>query len=98
MMMNKPSEFGANTPTGAEAGAHPLFNYPALERLFDPRDGGHALTEMRLRLETTRRDLERVVRRGTPEDARRAGAIIEAYTATLGLLAELERRRDTAGR
>lgn len=98
MMMNKSSEFGANDPNGAEAGAHLLFNYPALERLFDPRDGGHALTEMRLRLETTMHGLERVVRRGTPEDARRAGAIIEAYRATLDLLAELERRRDTAGR
>ena len=76
--------------------AMPLFDYPALERLFDERDGGRALAEMRARLDSTVRRLERVVRQGAADDARRAAAIIDAYTATLKLLAELDRHRATA--
>lgn len=95
-MTSRPHEPGVNEREVNAAAAMPLFNYPALERLFDERDGGRALAEMRARLDSTIRLLERVVRQGAADDARRAASIIDAYTATLKLLAELDQHRITA--
>ena len=76
--------------------ADSLFNYPSLERLFAEPNDTNALVGMRARLDSTIKQLDRVIRQGTPADARRATAVMCAYDATLTLLAELEKRHHSA--
>jgi hypothetical protein len=63
--------------------------YPSLARLFD-EDEPRRLAEVRGRLLQTHRDLERLIRLGSREEATSAERIAKAYDLTLRLLAELE--------
>jgi hypothetical protein len=63
--------------------------YPSLARLFD-EDEPRRLAEVRGRLLQTHRDLERLIRQGSREEATSAERIAKAYDLTLRLLAELE--------
>ena len=69
-----------------------LFNFPTLGRLFEGTDT-QPLAEMRARLESTRQEIERVVRQGSKEDAARAARANEAYKTALSLLDKLEEIR-----
>jgi hypothetical protein len=73
---------------GASPDAQALtFIYPSLGRLLE---GGAALTKMRNSLDRSHQEYERVIRRGTAEDAARATRIAEAYRITLSFLGELD--------
>ena len=74
-----------------ETAGDKLFNYPTLERLFAARDGAGTISEMRRRMMQTMEELERVVRRGSKEDAESAVRVIGAYRTAFELLEELER-------
>lgn len=69
-----------------------LLNYPSIGRLFDGPDP-NALENMRSRLSATARELERIVRQGTKEDAEKAGRVIKAINVTLDFLNTLEQMR-----
>ena len=73
----------------AEADLSSVLIYPRLEELFAGEDS-RALTAMRSRLSATHRELERVVRLGTREDAERATRAARAYQLVSSLLDELE--------
>lgn len=94
-----PHELNDNASSGDDSEDRAaLFNYPTLGRLFDGDDSARALGEIRARLTDTRNDLERVVRRGTQQDADRAACISRAFTVTLDFLDELDRiRRESRG-
>jgi len=62
-------------------------HYPLVEQLF--ATGG--VLDMRARLARTLEDLERVVRRGPPEDVQAASKAILAYNLTIEVLDELQR-------
>ncbi|MER3428288.1 MAG: hypothetical protein C4334_09325 [Pyrinomonas sp.] len=64
-----------------------LFRYPSLEALLERKE---ALEAVRTRLEYTERDLERVIRQGPRDDVPRAQRALQAVSATLALLKELE--------
>jgi hypothetical protein len=80
-------------PVDSSTDLSSLFNYPSLGRLFDGANP-QALDEMRARLARTSQDLERVIRRGTKEDADRATRAARAYSVTLGFLDALEKIRN----
>lgn len=69
--------------------------FPSLERLFEG-ESLTALAEMRARLRRTAQALEQVVRHGPAPEAERARLALRAYELSLGLLDELERRRQPA--
>ncbi len=87
----------AAATTGTTEDLISVFNYPALGRLFDERDGQESLNDMKAQLLKTNQQIERVIRQGSKEDAERAGRIAHAYAATLALLNELEQLRKTGG-
>lgn len=62
------------------------FHYPLVEQLF--ATGG--AREMRARLVRTLEDLERVVRRGPPDDVPAASKAILAYNLAIEVLDELQ--------
>ena len=64
-----------------------LLHYPLVEQLF-ATDG---VADMRARLIRTLENLERVVRRGPPEDVQTASKAILAYNLTIQVLNELQR-------
>lgn len=69
-----------------------LLNYPSLEKVFDSDNPGN-LPAMKRKMQATVDDLERVIRRGTKEDAEKAARAAEAYRTVLNFLAELENAR-----
>ena len=69
-----------------------LLKYPALEKVFDP-NRLQEVVETKKRLQASLVEFERVVRRGSREDAGKAAQIIKAYQTTLDFLDELERKR-----
>ena len=69
-----------------------LLNYPSLEKVFDQTDSRN-LPAMKQKMQSTVDDLERVIRRGTKDDAEKAARVVEAYKTVLGFLDELENRR-----
>lgn len=71
-----------------------LLNYPSLENFFDPTDS-RKQPEMRQKMQSTVDDLERVIRRGTKDDAEKAARAVEAYKTVLSFLDELENMRQT---
>jgi len=69
-----------------------LLNYPSLEKVFDQTDL-RKQPEMKQKMQFTIDDLERVIRRGTKDDAEKAARAVEAYKTVLGFLDELENMR-----
>ncbi len=69
-----------------------LFKYPSLEKVFDPTDEKQ-LTTLKQKMQATIEDLERVIRRGSNEDAAKAAKVVEAYKISLNFLDELDQRR-----
>lgn len=69
-----------------------LLNYPSIGRLFDGPDP-NALENMRSRLSTTSRELERIIRQGSKEEAEKAGRVIKAINVTLDFLNALDRMK-----
>ena len=69
-----------------------LLNYPSLEKVFDGSDS-RSQSEMKRKMQSTIEDLERVIRRGTKDDAEKAARALEAYKIVLGFLDELENAR-----
>lgn len=66
-----------------------LLKYPSLEKVFDPTaPDGYEKTKKTMN--SVIAELERVVRRGTKQDAEKAEKIIEAYKTALKFLDELE--------
>lgn len=68
-----------------------LLSYPSLEKVFaeNVRTGSEKIRQKML---STVADLERVVRRGSKEEAAKASIITTAYRTTLDFLDELEER------
>lgn len=66
-----------------------MFNYPSLGQLFE-NPQSPALSEMRAKLTATYDQLERVVRRGSPQDAERATQIAAGFRVILDFLTQLE--------
>jgi hypothetical protein len=66
-----------------------LTNFPSIGRLFEKPELSD-LNEMKARLNETFQNLERVVRRGSTDDARRAQTAIAAVTTALDFLQMLE--------
>lgn len=69
-----------------------LLNYPSLEKIFDPNDR-RKLAEMKRKMQSTIDELERVIRRGSKDDAEKAAGTIEAYQTVLNFLDELQTAR-----
>ena len=69
-----------------------LLNYPSLEKFFDPTDS-RKQPEMKRKMHSTVDNLERVIRRGTKDDAEKAARAVEAYKTVLSYLDELENMR-----
>lgn len=69
-----------------------LLNYPSLERVFAQNDS-RSPSAMRQKMQSTVADLERVIRRGTKDDAEKAAKAVEAYKTVLSFLDELENAR-----
>lgn len=69
-----------------------LFKYPSLEKVFDPLDEKR-YSELKQKMQATVSDLERVVRRGSNDDAAKAAKVIEAYRTSLKFLEDLDARR-----
>ena len=74
-----------------------LLNYPSLEKVFDQADS-RGLSAIKQKMQSTVDDLERVIRRGTKEDAEKAVKVVEAYKTVLGFLDELENKRQAQAR
>lgn len=72
-----------------------LFKYPSLENVFDSQDA-HQLAAMKSKMQATVDNLERVIRRGTKEDAGKAAKAVEAYRTALSFLNELEAIRQAS--
>lgn len=66
-----------------------LFKYPSLEKVFDRTDA-RQFSAMKLKMQGTVAELERVIRRGSQEDAEKAAKVAEAYQTALKFLDELE--------
>ncbi len=71
-----------------------LLNYPALEKVFSGSDSAN-LSAMRQKMQLTIDDLERVIRRGSKEDAEKAAATVKAFQTVLSFLNELENLRQS---
>ncbi len=69
-----------------------LLNYPSLEKIFDQADW-RSPAAMKQKMQSTVDDLERVIRRGTKDDAEKAARAAEAYKTVLSFLNELENAR-----
>jgi hypothetical protein len=78
---------GSSAPQENDVSA--FLNFPSLSRLFQGVDRT-ALSDVRTQLTQTNQHLERVILRGTKEDADRAALISRSYDLTLTLLKELE--------
>lgn len=72
-----------------------LFKYPSLEKVFDSPDASR-LTAMKRQMQATVDDLERIIRRGSKEDAAQAAKVVEAYRIALDFLDELETIRQAS--
>jgi len=68
-----------------------LLNYPSLEKIFSD---AASLSATRKQMRSTIDDLERVIRRGTKEDAEKAAATVKAFQTVLSFLDELENLRN----
>lgn len=66
-----------------------LFKYPSLEKVFAPTDV-RQLSAMKQKMQPTVDDFERVVRRGSKDDAEKAAKVIEADQTALKFSGELE--------
>jgi pantoate kinase len=73
-----------------------LFKYPSLEKVFDRTDASR-LAAMKRKMQATVDDLERVIRRGSKEDAAKAAKVVEAFRIALKFLDELETIRQASG-
>jgi hypothetical protein len=89
LMSEQESDFKTSDKTAENLAS--IFKYPSLDSLFE--GDGSGLTEMRQRLMRTNQELERLIRHGSTEDARRATMISRAYQVTLSLLDEIEASR-----
>ena len=69
-----------------------LLKYPSLEKVFAPEDV-RQFQAMKRKMQATLNDLERVVRRGSQEDAAKASKVAEAFQISLNFLDELDARR-----
>lgn len=69
-----------------------LLNYPSLEKVFEAADGRN-LTATKEKMRLTIDDLERVIRRGTKDDAEKAAAAVKSFQTVLSFLDELESLR-----
>lgn len=67
-----------------------LLNYPSLDKIFS--DAAN-LSATRKQMRSTIDDLERVIRRGTKDDAEKAAAAVKAFQTVLNFLDELENLR-----
>ena len=74
-----------------------LLNYPSLEKVFDPTDSRNP-SAIKQKMQSTIDDLERVIRRGSKDDAEKAARAVEAYKIVLGFLDELETARQAQAR
>lgn len=76
-----------------------LLKYPSLEKVFDGSvPDGYEKTKKKM--SNVVAELERVIRRGTKQDAEQANKIVEGYKTALKFLEELEdiRRRQVSKR
>ena len=71
-----------------------LLNYPSLEKVFDATDPRNP-SAMKQKMQSTIDDLERVIRRGSKDDAEKAARAVEAYKIVLNFLDELETARQS---
>ncbi len=69
-----------------------LLKYPSLEKVFAPEDV-RQFQAMKQKMRATLNELERVIRRGSQEDAAKAAKVAEAFQSTLNFLDELDARR-----
>lgn len=69
-----------------------LLQYPSLERVFDISQP-HNLTDIRRKMESNIRELERIIRGGAQQNADRAAKVVAAYQTTINFLGELETMR-----
>ena len=92
----KQPESNLNTTAEESELIESLFKYPSLETVFNTETP--QLAAMQRRMQTTVDDLERVIRRGTKEDAGKAAKVVEAYRITMNFLDELETIRRASGR
>jgi hypothetical protein len=69
-----------------------LLKYPSLERVFD-KNSPDAYLKTKQKMTAVVMELERVMRRGTKQDAEKAKDISEAYKTALNFLNELEQMR-----
>ena len=69
-----------------------LFNYPSIGELFSGNDS-RRLDEFSLKLNTTRENLERIVRYGNRDEADRATRAIRGIEVTLDFLKTLQNLR-----
>ena len=93
----KQPQSNLNTNTAESELVEFLFKYPSLETVFNTT-GTPQLAAMKRRMQTTVGDLERVIRRGTKEDAEKAAKVAEAYRIAVAFLDELETIRQASGR
>lgn len=85
------SKSDKSTPAEIET-IEALLKYPSLEKVFDTSStDGYEKT--RKKMNGAIAELERVIRRGTKQDAERAEIILEAYRTALNFLDELENIR-----
>lgn len=69
-----------------------LLKYPSLEKVFDAA-APDSYEKTKRTMNGVIAELERVIRRGTKQDAERAEKILEAYRTALNFLDELENIR-----
>ena len=69
-----------------------LLKYPSLEKVFDAATPD-SYEKTKRTMSGVIAELERVIRRGTKQDAERAETILEAYRTALNFLDELENIR-----
>lgn len=80
-------------PTTAELDViETLLKYPALEKIFD-RGYSDGYEKTKRTMSAVIAELERVIRRGTKQDAEKAEKILDAYNVALKFLGELEQIR-----
>jgi hypothetical protein len=82
---------GKSTPEEIET-IEALLKYPSLEKVFDER-APDSYEKTKRTMTSVIAELERVIRRGTKQDAERAETILEAYRTALNFLDELENIR-----
>ena len=86
------TDFLEQTNEENEQIAESLLIYPSLEKLFDS-DQIQSAIGLKEKMNLTISELERIVLRGTKEEAEKASKIIKAYQITLSFLDELENLR-----